>query len=121
VRDFVDVGDLERQKGIGSVLDHLGRGQVTGEERHGAEAFRAGQAFRRGEVLVEQGAVEIGEGVEGLLVLGADDDAVGIEGVKEGRALTQELGVGDDGVVFFGFLAVFALVGGAHERADPVA
>jgi len=84
VRDFIDVGNLERQEGIGSVFDHLGRGQVTGQEGHSAEAFGAGQAFRRGEVLVEQGAVEVGEGVEGLFVLGADHDAVGVEGVKQG-------------------------------------
>ena len=68
--DFVDVGDFEGQEGVGGVFDHFGGGQVTGDEGDGGEAFRAGEALGGGEVLVEDGAVEVGEDVDGARVCG---------------------------------------------------
>jgi len=97
--DFVDVGDFEGQEGVGGVFDHFGRGQVTGDEGDGAEAFGPGQALGGDEVLVEDRAVEVGEDVDGARVRGAEDDAVGVEGIVQGGTLAQEFRIRCDGVM----------------------
>ena len=80
-RDLVDEGDLHREEAVGGVLDELGRGDVGDHER------RLDQVQR---------AVDLLEDLDRARVAGADDDAVRAQEVRDGRALAQELGIGDD-------------------------
>ncbi len=89
VGDGVDEGDLEREKGVGGVLDDLGA--LGGGEQKGrrvATLQTPGMASGR---LVVFAAGERGvDGVEdggGAFVVGADDDAVGMEEVGRRRFL----------------------------------
>ena len=99
VGDFVDVGDFEGEEGVGGVFDHFGGGKVAGDEGNGGEALWPGEALGGGEVLVEDGAIEVGEGVDGAGVFGAEDDAVGVEGIVEGGALAKELWIRSNRIV----------------------
>ena len=76
--DGVDEADLGGQERVGGVLDRLGRGRV-GDDR------------RRGDPEVQRRHPD-----GGGLVVGADDDPVGVEEVVHGRALAEELGVRHD-------------------------
>ena len=76
VRNLVDEADLGRQERVGRVLDHLGRGHARADDR---------------------GAERLIQGGDAVTVFGAelaDDDAVRLEEVRDGRALFEELGVG---------------------------
>ena len=76
--DGVDEADLGGEEGVGGVLDRLGRRRVGDDERGG------------------DAEVERRDPDGGRLVVGADDDAVGVEEVVDGRALAEELGVRHD-------------------------
>ena len=79
VRDLVDERDLGRQERVRRELDHLGARDVGAHER-------------RAERLVQRA-----DGVAGPAVLAvvADDDAVGVDEVRDRRALLEELRAGD--------------------------
>jgi hypothetical protein len=83
VGDRVDEGDLGGEERVGRVFDDLRRGQVGDD--HGPL----------------EGGVELDQFHGGLLVGRPDHDAIGPQGVLDGRALTEELGVGNH-VVFDG-------------------
>ena len=76
--DLVDEADLGGEEGVGCVLDHLGRAGV-GDEDGGVE-----------------GGVERGDAIGDVGLIGAEDDAIGVEDVVDGGAFAQELRVGDD-------------------------
>ena len=97
VGDGVDEGDLEGQECVGGVLDDLRRlGGGEQQRRRSGGGAAAGDGVRLrivgagGERRVD--AAEQGGGRFGV---GADDDAVGVQEVRDGGALAQELGVGD--------------------------
>ena len=119
-RHLVDKADLDRQEGIGSILDQLGGGEVTGDDRHGTEPFGTGQEGGGRETLVEQRAVEIGKDIDGTLVIGANDNALWIEGVEDGGALAEELGIGGDGIAAIRFDTRVAAVGIPDKGSNPV-
>ena len=77
VGDLVDEGDLRRQEGVGGELDHLGAGHIGAHERR------------------FQGRVERRHCVARPATVVADDDAVGVQEVLDGRALLEELRAGD--------------------------
>ncbi len=74
----VDEGELGGEERVRGVLDELG-GRRVGDHR------------RRARV-----AEQLGHPDRSLTVVGADDDAVGVERVRDRGALAEELGVGDD-------------------------
>jgi hypothetical protein len=82
VGHLVDVGDLQRQEGVGRILDQLA-GAAAGEQD-------------RRLVQIER-PVELAHDRLGARVLGADYHAVGALEVLDGRAFTQEFRVRDDG------------------------
>ena len=75
--DLVDEGDLGGQKGVGGILDHLGAAPVHQQHRP------------------SQRGVDLHQQVGGFLLFGADDDAVGVGGIIDGRPLAQEFRIGD--------------------------
>ena len=87
VRHLVDEGDLDRQEGVGGVLDQLGRAPL-------------GEQHRR--LVEEERPVELAHHFAGFLAIGADDDAVGPLEVVDRCAFAQEFGVGDNGEFAFG-------------------
>ena len=87
--DGVDVGNLEREKGIGGVLDQLG-------------AVDIGDENRRHERLVN-----FLHQVDRALALRADDDPVRVHQVGHGAAFAQEFRIAHD--VEFGAVSVVAL------------
>ncbi len=119
--DLVDVADLQGEEGVGRVLDQLGRRGVGGDQRYGAEVLRPRHDGRRRERLVQDRPVQPVQHLEPAGVVGADHDAVGVEGVVDGRAFPQELRVGGHGQRAVGHAVVVALVGLAHDGVDPVA
>ena len=74
----VDEGELGGEERVRGVLDELGGGRVGDDRRRTRVAEQLGHAHGR------------------LTVVGADDDAVGVERVRHRGALAEELGVGDD-------------------------
>ena len=83
VGEFVHEADARRQHGVGGVLGQFGALDVGND-----------QAL----VVALEGGVEGAHEVDGLLVLGADNDAVGAHEVVDGSAFFQELGIGNDAV-----------------------
>ena len=83
LRHGVDEGDFRRQEGVGGHLHQFGGGKIR---HHQGDVL--GQHRRVAGVENRLGAVP------GRAVLGQPvDDAVGVEGVGDGVALAQELGV----------------------------
>ena len=83
VGEFVHEADARRQHGVGGILGEFGTLDVGDD-----------QAF----VVALEGGVEGAHQVDGLVVLGADDDAVGAHEVVDGGAFLEEFGVGNDAV-----------------------
>ncbi|MNL24275.1 hypothetical protein D3C87_1457030 [compost metagenome] len=83
VRDLVGKGDLGGKEGVSRVLDHLGRLQVGGDERHRAEALRTSRHAGRLEGLLEDGRVELAQHGEGFRFMGSHHDAIGVKGVAD--------------------------------------
>ena len=99
IRHLVDEGDLGREEGVGGIFDQLGRPARGDHQRRLVEIERAiGLAHHR----------------RGMLILGADDDPVGMLEILDRRALAQELGIGDDPGLRVGR-------GLAHDPLDLVA
>lgn len=78
----VDEGDLGGQEGVGGDLDEFGGGQV-GDDVGGV----------LGDGRVVDGAEELGGLLAGRAAGDADDEAVGVDGVLDGPAFAEELGV----------------------------
>jgi hypothetical protein len=81
VRDLVHERDARREERVGGVLRHLGAGVVHRDD---------------GVPGAHERLVQLAHDLERLLAHRADDDAVGLHEVVDGRAFLQELGVGDD-------------------------
>ena len=81
VGEFVHEADARRQHRVGGVLGQLGALDV-----HDDQAF---------VVALERG-VQRPHQVDGTLVVGADDDAVGTHEVFDGGAFLEEFGIGYD-------------------------
>ena len=79
--DLVDERDLRGQEAVRGVLDQLRRLDVRDDERD------LQRVQRRVDLLHQLRRFGVGR---------ADDDAVGLHEVFDGRAFAQELGVGDD-------------------------
>jgi len=116
IGDGIDKGDFESEKGIGGMLDDLGA--LGGGEEDGR---RCGDAADTGNgvgaaVILAAGEWSV-DGVKdggGAVVVGTDDDAVGVEEVGDGGSFAEELGIGDD---------VEEVTGDAvalHGTADPL-
>ena len=81
VGDLVDEADLDREEGVGGIFGELGGATAGDQDRRAVE---------------EQGPVDFAQHVLRAVVLGADDDPVGMLEVGDRRAFAQELGVGRD-------------------------
>ncbi len=81
--DLIDVADLQRQEGVGSVLDQFRRRQIGRHEGDSHQTFRPGKEFRWCEVLIQNGAIKVGENVYCFRVLRTEHDPIGIEGIQE--------------------------------------
>jgi hypothetical protein len=106
IGEFVHERDARREHRVGRVLRQLG-----GPHVHHDHAF----------VVALERLVELPHQLRRAVVVRADDDAVGLQEVLDGRAFLQELGVRDDGE-FLRAAALGKLVGDglAHAvgRAD---
>jgi hypothetical protein len=83
IGQFVHEADARRQHGVGGVLGQFGALDVGDD-----------QAL----VVALERRVEGTHQVDGLVVLGTDDDAVGAHEVFDGRAFLEEFRVGNDAV-----------------------
>jgi len=119
IADFIDIADFQRQESVGGVLDQLGRGGVGGHQRHRGDAFGPGQERRRFEALIDQRLVERDEPLQHARIGGADDDAIGIQGVVDGTTLAQKLGVRADADQALGIAAVALEIGRLNDHPDP--
>lgn len=98
IGDGIDEGDLHGEEGIRGVLDDL-RAFGGGEEERGRMGDRAGSGDGFGLLVVlagGEGSVDEAEEIGSAGVVGADDYAVGVEKIGDGRAFAEEFGVGDD-------------------------
>src|SRR5260370_29375079 len=96
VGDAVGVAAFQRKKRIGGVLNKLGA--VDGcNEKFGFVARGASSVVHRAaEASFENGAVNLAEFRRGRGILDADNDAVGMEKVKDGGAFAKKFGIGSD-------------------------
>ena len=119
VGDLVGEADFHGEERVGGVLDHLGAGEGSGQQRHGDHGRRTRNARRGREDLGHQGLVEFAHDREGCGVA-ADHDAVGVERIGDGGAFAQELRIAGhaeaDAVV-----AALVAEAFAHQGLDQVA
>jgi len=94
--ELVDEADLGGEEAVGRVLRELGAGGRGGDEAGQGVALgpRRGGGWLEG--LLEDGCVELAQHGDGLGLIAADDDAVGVEAVVHGATLGEELGVAGD-------------------------
>jgi hypothetical protein len=78
VRDFVDEGNLGRQKRVGGVFDKLRIASAGIKNRRQVEAERA---------------INLRHDFPGAVVIGADDDPIGMLEIVDRGAFTQEFRV----------------------------
>ncbi len=87
----------------------------------GDQIIRAGRKTGRSKVLVEQGAIEMGQHIDGSLIIAAQHNPVRVEGIVHRRPLPQKLRVGGHGKPSIGPVAVGTLIGIPHQAAHPIA
>ena len=81
IGDLVDEGDLGGEKRVGGVFDQFGGAPAGVHDRRLVEVERP---------------VDFGHHLARALVVGADDDAVGVLEVLDRRAFAQKFRIGDD-------------------------
>ncbi len=116
VGDGVDEGDFHGEKCIGGVLDDL-RALRRGDDERSRLGGGTGTGQSVGLGIVCAGGerrVDAAEQRGGTIVVGSDDDAVGVKEIADGGAFAKKLGVGDD-VEMIGRNAVTV-----HAAGDPL-
>src|SRR5467141_148451 len=92
----VGVANFQREERIGGVLDEFGAVD-GGDEEFGFVAWRAGSVVHRAaKSFLENGAVDFAEFGGSGGILDADNDAVGMEKIKDGGAFAKKFRVGSD-------------------------
>ena len=81
IGDFVDVGDLERQKRIAGIFDEFRRPAIGEEDRR---------------LVQKERPIDVAHHRAGAIVRSADDDPVGVLEVRDRGAFAQEFRIGDD-------------------------
>jgi len=121
VGDLIDIGNLQRQKRVGGIFNHLSRCQITGHQRHHRKTFRTRQTLGSGKILVQNRAVQIRQHINRARIRRSNDNPIRVKRIIQRGTLPQELWIRSNRIMLIGFHAMAFDISIAHNRPDPVA